>query len=136
MLLIVVGCSQSTTNEEPVQKTDSKSQRSTIDEQPVADNAPSNQQASDVTTPNEPEKRPRLNHDEKRMSKDVSGEESKASRRKEASQRRKKKRPSDNSEDDNIPPDENEQPSKDELAFDAPVNEQARRAVRSEGASR
>ena len=131
MLLIVVGCSQATTNEESVRKTDSQSQSSTIDEQLVAANAPDNQQASDVTTPNKPEKRPGLNRDERRMIKEVSGKESKPSRRKGASQRRRKQRPSDDFEDGNIAPDENGQPAKDELAFEAPVNEQARRAVRS-----
>ena len=136
MLLIVVGCSQATTNEESVQKTDSNSQSSPIDEQLVAANAPDDQQASDVTTPNKPEKRPGLNRDERRMIKEVSGKESKPSRRKGASQRRRKQRPSDDLEDDNIAPDKNGQPAKDELAFEAPVNEQARRAVRSEGASR
>ena len=136
MLLIVVGCSQATTNEESVQKTDSNSQSSPIDEQLVAANAPDNQQASDVTMPNKPEKRPGLNRDERRMIKEVSGKESKPSRRKGASQRRRKQWPSGDLEDDNIAPDENGQPAKDELAFEAPVNEQARRAVRSEGASR
>lgn len=136
MLLVVVGCSQATTNEESVQKTDSNSQSSPIDEQLVAANAPDNQQASDVTTPNKPEKRPGLNRDERRMIKEVSGKESKPSRRKGASQRRRKQRPSDDFEDDNIAPDENGQPAKDELAFEAPVNEQASQAGQPEDASR
>jgi len=150
MLLIVVGCSQATTNAESAQESDTESQSSTIDGHLVAANAPNNQQASDVTTPNKPEKRPELNRDERRMIKEISGKESKPSRRKGASQRRKKQRPSDDFDDDNIPLDENGQPAKDELAFDAPkgnphsvkgsknkqVNESASRAGQSEDASR
>ncbi|MDG2131458.1 MAG: hypothetical protein P8K08_25900, partial [Fuerstiella sp.] len=72
LLLMVVGCSQATTDEESVQKTDSKIQNSTINVQLGVANAPNNQQTSNVTTPS------------------------------------------------NIPLDENGQPAKDELAFEAP----------------
>ena len=124
LLLIVVGCSQVTTDEESVQKADSKSQSSTIDEQLVASNAPNYQQASNVTTPNKPGKQPGLNRDGMRMIKEISRKESKPSHRKGAMQRRRKQRPSDDQfddvEDDSILPDENGQQAKDELALDAP----------------